>query len=231
MWTPEPGVWTWLIASLLGGLAAVDAASWPQSMVSRPLVSGTVGGALLGHPAAGLVAGAILELLSLRHLPFGAARYPDAGPAGLVAGAAFAGAGQGGPVALAAAAAAGWALGWVGARTVRLQRNLNGRLVADAEALAAEPRRLERRQRLAVGLDFGRGALLTALFVVPAVLFVRVLPSRASGIEAAVAACALTLAIGVGAGAAAGGLVRRGRRWWLLVGGLVLGLLATAAWR
>jgi len=87
------GPGTWILAVLAGGIVGMDAVSWPQVMVSRPLVSATIGGALLGNPAAGMLTGALLEVLTLRHPPFGAAKYPDTGPAGLVAGASYAAAG------------------------------------------------------------------------------------------------------------------------------------------
>ena len=77
------GPGTWILAVLGGGLLGMDAVSWPQVMVSRPLVSATVGGWLMGNPAAGMLVGAVLEVYALRHPPFGAAKYPDTGPAGL----------------------------------------------------------------------------------------------------------------------------------------------------
>jgi len=221
-WHAEPDFWSWVLVSLLGGLTGVDAVSWPQVMVSRPIVSATIGGAVMGRPAAGLLAGALLELLALRHQPFGAARYPDTGPAGVVAGAAYAASGGGGAAALATAAVMGWALGWIGARTVHVQRAVSGHLLADVEVLAAEPRRLERRQRLAVGLDFARGALLGATFLVPAVLAVRLVPA-AHGAGGAAAAAALAAAAGAGAGASVGALGRARGRWWLLAAGAALG--------
>jgi mannose/fructose/N-acetylgalactosamine-specific phosphotransferase system component IIC len=216
---PEMDAWTYLVAVVCGGVVGVDAVSWPQAMVSRPIVAATLGGAFLGDPASGLLVGAVLELLSLRHPPFGAARYPDTGPAGLVAGAAFAASG-GGVAALAVAVSIGWMLGWVGARTVYLLRRLNGRLVGDQASLAAAPGRLERRQRLAVGLDFARGGALTAAFLVPAALVARVVPA-AGGAVGPVVAATVAVVVGGAAGTAAGGLYG-GRRGWLLLaaGGL-----------
>ena len=222
-WTPEPGLGVWLLASLLGGLVGVDASSWPQAMVSRPLVSGTVGGALVGDPASGLLVGALLELLALRHHPFGAARYPDTGPAGIVAGVACAAAGGSVP-ALAVSAAIGWLLGWVGARTVHLQRGLAGRLLADRDGLAADPRGLERRQLLSVGLDVLRSSALTAAFLVPAVLGARLVPPAPTPGAAWLAAGGLVLAVGAGAGAGVGALAGVRRRWWLVAGGIAIGL-------
>jgi PTS system mannose-specific IIC component len=217
---PELDAWTYVVAVVCGGLVGVDAVSWPQVMISRPLVAATLGGALLGDPGAGLMVGAVLELLGLRHPPFGAARYPDTGPAALVAGAAFAVSG-GGVTSLAVAVSAGWLLGWVGAHTVHLLRGLNGRLVGQPASLSVAPGRLERRQRFAVGLDFARGALLTAAFLVPAELVARVVPASAGGLAPPVAAAVLAVVVGGAAGAAAGGLFG-GRRGWLLLaaGGL-----------
>lgn len=217
--TPE----AWLLAVAAAGVAGMDDTSWPQAMVSRPLVAATAGGWLLGDPLAGLAAGSVLELLVLRHLPFGGARCPDPGPAGLVAGAAAAG-GPGGPVALAAAVAAGWTVGWIGEAAVALQRRLARRLVGDPEALSRSPARLVRRHRLMVGVDFLRGALVGGAFLVPAVLLVRL--SAAGGPAAGAAPLLLAAAAGLGAGAGSAG-VSTGRRGLLLVAaGGAAGLLA-----
>lgn len=69
---------------LLGGMVAVDTASFLQIMISRPLVAGFLTGWLLGDLPTGCMIGAILELLYLRVLPLGASKYPDAGLATVV---------------------------------------------------------------------------------------------------------------------------------------------------
>lgn len=220
----ELGVATWLLLVGLGGLLAVDATGWPQAMVSRPIVAGTLGGALLGGAGAGFLAGALLELMSFRHPPYGAARYPDTGPAGLIAGAAYAAAGGEGLLPLLAAVLAGWLLGWVGARSVHLVRLLNGRLVGDPDVVAAQPRRIERRHRWALRLDAARGMVLTAALLVPVVLGVRltagVPPGGALGADWSLGMAALGLAAVAGAGARN---LSPGRRGWplLLAGGFV----------
>lgn len=66
-----------------GTLVGLDMASWPQLMLSRPLVAGGITGVLLGDPGTGLVIGAVLELFALDVLPIGASRYPDFGIATL----------------------------------------------------------------------------------------------------------------------------------------------------
>src|SRR5690348_10088042 len=73
--------------ALLAGVLGLDVVSFPQAMISRPIVAATLGGAFLGAPVAGLVCGAALECLALESLPVGASRYPEWGSASVVAGA------------------------------------------------------------------------------------------------------------------------------------------------
>ena len=74
----------------LGGIAAIDGTTFGQFMVSRPLVSATLGGWMVGAPAQGALIGMVLEIFQLTVLPVGAARYPEGGPAAVAAGAVFA---------------------------------------------------------------------------------------------------------------------------------------------
>lgn len=214
---------TWLAAAALAGLAGMDDTSWPQVMASRPLVAGAAGGWLLGDVVAGVAAGALLELVILRHLPFGGARCPDPGPAGLVAGAAAAGSGAGGVAVTAAAATAGWAVGWLGQASVRLQRRLAARLVTDAEALSGAPAGLVRRHRLLTAADFARGALLGAAFLVPAAVGVRAAAAAGAG-TAPTLLLAGGAALAGGAGSASFSSSRRAGL--LVVAGGAAGLLA-----
>jgi len=71
---------------LLGAVLALDVVSFPQAMISRPIVAATLAGAFAGSPAAGLVVGVALECLALETLPFGASRYPEWGSASVVGG-------------------------------------------------------------------------------------------------------------------------------------------------
>ena len=197
-----PGLW-WLLVGL-GGLLALDGVSFPQVMVSRPLVSATIGGALLGAPGGGMLVGAVLELLSMRHPPYGAAKYPDTGPAGLVAGAAYAAAGAASIEALVAALIGGWATGWAGSYAGHARRKLNGWLVADRDALAARPLRLERRVAAALAVDAGRGILITAGFLLPVALLAGLaagLPVTGGGAAFGAAALVTAVAASIGAGA------------------------------
>lgn len=72
---------------LLGAVCGLDVVSFPQAMYSRPIVSATLGGGMVGNPAGGLLVGAVLELIALETLPFGSSRYPEWGTAGVVGGA------------------------------------------------------------------------------------------------------------------------------------------------
>jgi PTS system mannose-specific IIC component len=107
---------TLLPIALLGAIAGLDVVSFPQAMISRPIVAATVGGAFAGNAGAGLLVGAAVELIALETLPVGASRYPEWGSASVVAGALAAGApaGSSGPVPMAilAALATAWVGGW-----------------------------------------------------------------------------------------------------------------------
>ena len=88
--------------AMLGALLGLDVVSFPQVMISRPIVAATVAGAFIGNPPAGLLIGVVLEMIALDTLPFGAARYPEWGSAGVVGGALFASQPSGMPGALPA---------------------------------------------------------------------------------------------------------------------------------
>ncbi|HKR08761.1 MAG TPA: PTS sugar transporter subunit IIC, partial [Gemmatimonadaceae bacterium] len=88
--------------ALLGALLGLDVVSFPQIMISRPIVAATAAGAFIGNPPAGLLIGVVLEMIALDTLPFGAARYPEWGSAGVVGGALFASQPSGMPGALPA---------------------------------------------------------------------------------------------------------------------------------
>jgi Phosphotransferase system, mannose/fructose/N-acetylgalactosamine-specific component IIC len=75
---------------ILGAVLGMDVVTFPQAMISRPIVAATAAGAFIGNAPAGLIMGAILELLALEMLPFGASRYPEWGSASVVGGALFA---------------------------------------------------------------------------------------------------------------------------------------------
>lgn len=76
---------------LLAGIVGLDVVSFPQAMISRPIVAATLGGWFVGEPVAGMTCGAVLECLAIESLPVGASRYPEWGTSSVVAGAVAAG--------------------------------------------------------------------------------------------------------------------------------------------
>lgn len=232
----ELGLDAWLLLALGGGLAAMDGSAWPQSMASRPVVAATVGGALLGSAGDGLLLGVALEILWLPYPPFGAARRPEVGPASLMVGAAFAGAGGGTGVGFLSAVVVGWGLGWLGAVTRSWQWRWNGWLTAPPPSEPTDPERFESRHRWGPRLAFLRGFGVTAALLVPAVAAVGAtarwasLPGNWPSLASSLAGWGLAAGLGLAAGAgirALGGA----RRGALLTGASILGvLLVLVAW-
>jgi mannose/fructose/N-acetylgalactosamine-specific phosphotransferase system component IIC len=168
----EPGL---LVAlSVFGGLAALDATTVGQVMISRPLVACTLAGWIAGSPAGGAMFGVVLEALHIAVLPVGAARYPESAPASTAAAAAFVLGKAGGAELLVATL---FALAWeqVGAWTVHRLRVFNVRFAVAEGAGEVDPATVERRHLAAIALDFARGALLT----LAAILLLRAVLDRA----------------------------------------------------
>lgn len=160
MLLPDPALALLLV--LWGGLVAVDGTSCGQFMFSRPLVAASVAGLLAGDVALGVAAGVVLEAFHIAVLPVGAARYPEGGPPAVVVGALFAGS-DGRPSVLLAAVLFFLAWEWVGGESMRLMRQLNGRILAPTYRPPVRVAVLERRHLAALAVDFGRGMLLVAL--------------------------------------------------------------------
>jgi hypothetical protein len=124
--------------AVLGAVLGLDVVSFPQAMLSRPLVGAALAGLLAGRPGAGLLVGAVLELFALETLPVGASRYPEWGSASVVGGTLFAAqpVGTGGALCLSVLVAL--ATAYVGGVSMVLLRRLNGQLArAQLEQLAA----------------------------------------------------------------------------------------------
>lgn len=151
--------------ALLGALLGLDVVSFPQAMVSRPIVAATLGGAFIGHAPAGLLIGVVLELIALDTLPFGASRYPEWGSAGVVGGALFAAQPPGMPgalpvsllAALLIASISGWSM-------VVLRRIIAARLERTRDLIEAGSRDALLSLHLSgMTMDLLRGALVTTL--------------------------------------------------------------------
>ena len=111
--------------ALLGAVCGLDVVSFPQAMISRPIVAATLGGAFAGNAGIGLLVGATLELIALETLPIGASRYPEWGSASVAAGALAGSApGHAGHI-LAVSVLAALATAWVGSWTMLGLRRWN----------------------------------------------------------------------------------------------------------
>ncbi len=161
-----------LLLALLGGVLGLDVVSFPQAMISRPIVGCTIGGAFLGEPLAGLTCGAALECLALESLPVGATRYPEWGSASVVAGAIAAmhvtPAGLPAAGSFALSVAAGIIASWLGgASMIRLRRfNAGMARKSAAEVEAGSSVDIVRIQLFGLTMDLLRGVLVCLMMII-----------------------------------------------------------------
>lgn len=157
---------------LLAGVVGLDVVSFPQIMVSRPIVAATLGGALSGSPMAGLTCGVALECLALESLPVGASRYPEWGSASVVAGALAANhvSASGLPIAgpFVVAVLAGILTSWLGGFSMVKHRQLVGRLARARlnELVAGNRRAVISLHYTGMLIDLVRGMLVALLMLV-----------------------------------------------------------------
>lgn len=78
-----------VMASLVGGVLAVDNRSSVRLMISQPICGGLITGLLLGAPAEGFLAGGLLQMMFLGHVPVRGERVPDLPLGGVTAAALF----------------------------------------------------------------------------------------------------------------------------------------------
>ncbi|HEU4747569.1 MAG TPA: PTS sugar transporter subunit IIC, partial [Gemmatimonadaceae bacterium] len=149
--------------ALLGALLGLDVVSFPQAMISRPVVAATLAGAFIGEPERGLLIGVVLELIALDTLPFGASRYPEWGSAGVVGGALYAAQPPGMygalPAAILAALLTASISGW---SMVVLRRSIAGKLTRSRDRIEDGSRdALLSLHLTGMSLDILRGGLVT----------------------------------------------------------------------
>ena len=129
--------------AMLGAVLGLDVVSFPQAMISRPIVAATAAATLLGDPGRGLLVGATLEMFALETLPFGASRYPEWGSAAVVGGSLYAIHGDTNPGGLTVAVLAGLACAWIGGWSMVQLRKLNAALARRRhEAVASGSKRV-----------------------------------------------------------------------------------------
>lgn len=159
--------------AILAAVLGLDVVSFPQAMISRPIVAATLAGAFLGAPMAGLICGAALECLALESLPVGASRYPEWGSASVVAGAVaaqgVAGAAMPQAPVFAVAMAVGIATAWLGGLTMVKHRQLIAAFARPRLGQLAEGNRntVIGLQVFGMTVDLLRGALVALVAFVP----------------------------------------------------------------
>jgi len=215
----------WVLA-LAGGIAGLDATSFPQIMISRPVVAGALMGWVLGVPVEGAALGAIFELFHLGILPIGASRYPEAGTAIVAAVWAYAESGADPGTGFLIAIAFGLLWERVTGASVVLLRRWNSTILTLGDP-AATPRSIQARHMLAIAGDFGRGAVVSVIGgLAGASLVAALYPYWPS--DGAVAEGLLHIA---GVAVAAGALTIFGgwrERWRLVLAGVSAGVLLLA---
>ncbi|MEO7084400.1 MAG: PTS sugar transporter subunit IIC [Gemmatimonadaceae bacterium] len=211
--------------AILGGVLGLDVVSFPQAMISRPIVAATLSGALIGQPLSGVLIGAALELIALETLPFGASRYPEWGSASVVGGAIFASHPDHPAGAMTVSVVAALATTWVGGWTMVKLRQLNAvwagknRVALEAGARGS----VVSLQLKGMTADLARGLLLTAVayaILAPLSNMLMMLWS----VDARVSRCVVVTAAASVAGGAAWKLFHStsGARWFF-IGGLAVG--------
>lgn len=219
--------------AVLAGVLGMDVVSFPQVMLSRPIVAATIAGAFAGSAAAGLLLGVVVELFAIEMLAVGASRYPEWGSASVIGGGIFAALGASGPApaALAAALAATLIAAWVSGWSMYGLRRMNGVLArrripaldrGDGDALV-------RLQLTGLTLDFLRGALVGGI----GLALLAPLASRVAGAPG-VPATALTIVVwGLALAATVNALWRMlqgtGGAGWYLAAGLGVGVVIVVA--
>ena len=216
-----------LVLVVWGTFVGVDLVSLPQMMIARPLVAGTVAGAILGDIPTGIKLGIVFELLQYDILPVGAVRYPEYGPA-TVAAVATAHA-SAGVLGLGLGALVGLVTGLIGGLTINLLRRVNSRIVhaAAAQLESGDPSVLVRVHVGGLLRDALRAALVTVVGLVLAWL-ARPLLANAITVRGAVLLALAAVATALAAGAAGTlRLVGRGPNLAWFAAGLGGGLVAT----
>jgi PTS system mannose-specific IIC component len=148
-----------LTLSVVGALLALDSTSVGQTMVSRPIVVGSITGWMLDAPAMGFAVGMILEVYLLVSFPVGGTRFPEGAPATVVAVVTASWSAL--PGAFPIGIALGLVWGQLGGMTITGLRAVNARFAPDEEDRPTA-RRIVTAHLAGILLDFLRAALTTA---------------------------------------------------------------------
>lgn len=211
--------------ALLGAILGLDVVSFPQAMLSRPIVASTLAGALGGSAGDGLLAGVFLEMMALETLPVGASRYPEWGTASVVGGALYVSRHGDATSALLFAMLGAMITAWVGGWSMYVLRRLNGRWTKRAlPALeAGDASVVTWLQMRGLGADLLRGFALTALALALLVPLTTIAVAHGHGDSATIRAVLVAVAASI-AGSAAWKLSHGSKHGpWFFIGGLAVG--------
>ena len=207
--------------AVLGALLGLDVVSFPQAMISRPIVSSTLAGALIGEPVRGLTMGVALEFFALEALPFGASRYPEWGSAAVVGGALFAQTPDGTAAAMTVAAFAALVTASIGSASMVLLRRWNAVWARHQQAriVRGSGNAVVALQLAGMTSDLIRGGLLTFVALACFTPLHRAIVGTFSMSPTVSRAVVVSVASAVGL-AAVWKVVRTtaGARWYLMVG-------------
>ena len=216
---------TILLFALLGAFLGLDVVSFPQAMLSRPIVASTLAGALGGSASDGLLAGVFLEMMALETLPVGASRYPEWGTASVVGGALYVTRSGDATSALLFAMLGAMITAWVGGWSMYALRRLNGRWTKRAlPALElGNARVVTWLQMRGLAADWARSFVLTALALALLAPLTAFAIANGHGDSARIRAVLVAVAASI-AGSAAWKLSHGSRHGpWFFIGGLALG--------
>ena len=149
---------------VLGGVLGLDTVSFPQAMLSRPIVASTIAGLLLGDPERGVLLGATLELFAVDTLPFGASRYPEWGSSSVVGSGLLVASQDLGAGALTTAVLAALIMAWIGGWSMIYVRKFNAWLGRrwHAAVVSGDRDAVVGLQFAGILADLARGSTLTA---------------------------------------------------------------------
>lgn len=177
-----------LLTVLLGGLAALDATPVAQTLLSQPLVTATLLGALWGDPQVAIAVGVVLQILAASTTPLGSRTPEDYATGGVVGVGVALAVAHGVPLAPWRDAAqvvgvfAGLLAATAGVPLVKWQRRRNEGLArwSEAQVVAGDERALGVASAAGVAMAFAVGVALTAGAMAAGTLAGRALVARES---------------------------------------------------
>jgi mannose/fructose/N-acetylgalactosamine-specific phosphotransferase system component IIC len=214
-----------LAVALLGGLLALDSVGVAQLMVSRPIVAATLTGLAFGAPGEGLIVGALLEMLAMETMPFGASRYLEWSSGSVVAAVLIARLPALSAPGLLIALICALGTSWFAGTSMIVLRKANARMVVSrrADIEAGEPSALLSLQLTGIGLDFLRGALVVVAGMLVSLPLTRFFLDAVSSSDRVTVGIVVAIPVAVALAASWRMFAIGPRRRFLLVGGALLG--------